>query len=78
MCTAPPTTFAGMAEDADSEQRVAAAAAAAAADREASLVAAASVGLADRNNSHPRLKICLLYTSPSPRDATLSRMPSSA
>ena len=25
-----------------------------------------------------RLKHCLLYTSPSPRDATLSRMPSSA
>ena len=25
---------------------------------------------------HPN--ICLLYTSPSPRDATLSRMPSSA
>ena len=25
-----------------------------------------------------RLYICLLYTSPSPRDATLSRMPSSA
>ena len=25
-----------------------------------------------------RYKICLLYTSPSPRDATLSRMPSSA
>ena len=24
------------------------------------------------------LKCCLLYTSPSPRDATLSRMPSSA
>ena len=24
------------------------------------------------------LKDCLLYTSPSPRDATLSRMPSSA
>ena len=24
------------------------------------------------------LKFCLLYTSPSPRDATLSRMPSSA
>ena len=23
-------------------------------------------------------KVCLLYTSPSPRDATLSRMPSSA
>ena len=25
-----------------------------------------------------RANICLLYTSPSPRDATLSRMPSSA
>ena len=25
-----------------------------------------------------RVTICLLYTSPSPRDATLSRMPSSA
>ena len=25
-----------------------------------------------------QLMICLLYTSPSPRDATLSRMPSSA
>ena len=28
--------------------------------------------------SHGDLEICLLYTSPSPRDATLSRMPSSA
>ena len=27
---------------------------------------------------YPRLHSCLLYTSPSPRDATLSRMPSSA
>ena len=26
----------------------------------------------------PNYRICLLYTSPSPRDATLSRMPSSA
>ena len=26
----------------------------------------------------PATKTCLLYTSPSPRDATLSRMPSSA
>ena len=26
----------------------------------------------------PQIKACLLYTSPSPRDATLSRMPSSA
>ena len=28
--------------------------------------------------SHDTAKGCLLYTSPSPRDATLSRMPSSA
>ena len=27
---------------------------------------------------HPQCYVCLLYTSPSPRDATLSRMPSSA
>ena len=32
----------------------------------------AMTGLLDHNGS------CLLYTSPSPRDATLSRMPSSA
>ena len=25
-----------------------------------------------------KINVCLLYTSPSPRDATLSRMPSSA
>ena len=30
----------------------------------------------DKSFGAPR--ICLLYTSPSPRDATLSRMPSSA
>ena len=29
-------------------------------------------------NSIIRVDACLLYTSPSPRDATLSRMPSSA
>ena len=29
-------------------------------------------------STDPNLKGCLLYTSPSPRDATLSRMPSSA
>ena len=29
-------------------------------------------------DSMPDLRVCLLYTSPSPRDATLSRMPSSA
>ena len=28
--------------------------------------------------THRIANICLLYTSPSPRDATLSRMPSSA
>ena len=28
--------------------------------------------------AYERCKACLLYTSPSPRDATLSRMPSSA
>ena len=27
---------------------------------------------------YPEREACLLYTSPSPRDATLSRMPSSA
>ena len=27
---------------------------------------------------HPRANVCLLYTSPSPRDGLLSRMPSSA
>ena len=31
-----------------------------------------------RERKVPEEKICLLYTSPSPRDATLSRMPSSA
>ena len=29
-------------------------------------------------NADETINICLLYTSPSPRDATLSRMPSSA
>ena len=32
----------------------------------------------DDNFEDMHSKICLLYTSPSPRDATLSRMPSSA
>ena len=30
------------------------------------------------NDASDRMSLCLLYTSPSPRDATLSRMPSSA
>ena len=34
--------------------------------------------LADISPDHALLDDCLLYTSPSPRDATLSRMPSSA
>src|SRR5664279_943273 len=29
------------------------------------------------NSNHPEYKTCLLYTSPSPRDGLLSRMPSS-
>ena len=36
------------------------------------------VGKAWGNKSVVEGKACLLYTSPSPRDATLSRMPSSA
>ena len=35
-------------------------------------------GYVDALTSVPAFYICLLYTSPSPRDATLSRMPSSA
>ena len=32
----------------------------------------------DRRQRKRQFRSCLLYTSPSPRDATLSRMPSSA
>ena len=32
----------------------------------------------DKYNVNVKYETCLLYTSPSPRDATLSRMPSSA
>ena len=32
----------------------------------------------DGNNQHPPISDCLLYTSPSPRDLSTSRMPSSA
>ena len=38
---------------------------------------ASIVELISQKNNEPSW-ICLLYTSPSPRDATLSRMPSSA
>ena len=45
-------------------------------------IAGASHLYGQRLNGEPfsrfELKTCLLYTSPSPRDATLSRMPSSA
>ena len=37
----------------------------------------ATFGALDEDSSGT-LELCLLYTSPSPRDATLSRMPSSA
>ena len=35
-------------------------------------------GLLNENATAGSTSACLLYTSPSPRDATLSRMPSSA
>ena len=38
----------------------------------------AALNLAERGVPVVVLENCLLYTSPSPRDATLSRMPSSA
>ena len=34
--------------------------------------------VSNKNSIFSALLTCLLYTSPSPRDATLSRMPSSA
>ena len=36
------------------------------------------LGFVDTKNIQGRLRSCLLYTSPSPRDRTRSRMPSSA
>ena len=42
-----------------------------------SVVSSAFSGLS-RIRQHQMVYGCLLYTSPSPRDATLSRMPSSA
>ena len=41
-------------------------------------VSRSSTDLAVRSNTSDRPKACLLYTSPSPRDRTRSRMPSSA
>ena len=43
------------------------------------LVAEARAGEDERGRTGEKgYSVCLLYTSPSPRDATLSRMPSSA
>ena len=42
------------------------------------MVAAAKLRRAQESAERGRPYSCLLYTSPSPRDATLSRMPSSA
>ena len=43
------------------------------------MVVDATIGITEEDQRAARwLRSCLLYTSPSPRDATLSRMPSSA
>ena len=42
------------------------------------IVENASVDSPQGSNGTTQLRICLLYTSPSPRDRSLSRMPSSA
>ena len=41
-------------------------------------IATAAIDAAKAGASIAHIHACLLYTSPSPRDATLSRMPSSA
>ena len=46
--------------------------------RSGDLKKAAAVLLKDRKKDLKEIKSCLLYTSPSPRDGLLSRMPSSA
>ena len=42
------------------------------------IVSVELIQIAEKTNVPFAPKACLLYTSPSPRDATLSRMPSSA
>ena len=42
------------------------------------LIESPAPGIIARRSVYEPLQTCLLYTSPSPRDATLSRMPSSA
>ena len=39
---------------------------------------AESIEIYKKNNRSDLLEVCLLYTSPSPRDTAISRMPSSA
>ena len=43
-----------------------------------SLIEAADIFYRSQHSTSMGIRVCLLYTSPSPRDATLSRMPSSA
>ena len=47
-------------------------------EEEAGFVSLSKYGTTLREEVLDRARTCLLYTSPSPRDATLSRMPSSA
>ena len=42
------------------------------------LMLTGTVALADNNMITSKINDCLLYTSPSPRDRSVSRMPSSA
>ena len=51
---------------------------AAATQQNVALQTAAQTNEKTIRNLETQMKNCLLYTSPSPRDATLSRMPSSA
>ena len=51
--------------------------------QDSSQLSSVSIGDLSRNPYQPRQnfseeKLCLLYTSPSPRDGSISRMPSSA
>ena len=47
-------------------------------DDEVSIAHVELNGISEVIGTHTHTHTCLLYTSPSPRDATLSRMPSSA
>ena len=42
------------------------------------VIAKTSIKQTDTNQNNNMFRTCLLYTSPSPRDGLLSRMPSSA